>query len=149
MGWYATISLRIHSRITITKKIARMKDTCGLQQPAAPVMAQILEIVPVMELAPEMVPMTVLEELDNIKGKRDRDVSREARIAINTIDGYLGDATPQQISAGVALPRVNGVDPGSLAVFPDQLIADEDDDIPFLSSGPHQANDNRIINNYS
>ncbi|HAC33321.1 MAG TPA: ribonuclease, partial [Gammaproteobacteria bacterium] len=93
-----------------------------------------------------VVPMTVLEELDNIKDKRDRDVSREARIAINTIDGYLGDATPQQISAGVALPRVNGVDPGSLAVFPDQLIADEDDDIPFLSSGPHQANDNRIIN---
>ncbi len=93
-----------------------------------------------------VVPMTVLEELDNIKDKRDRDVSREARIAINTIDGYLGDATPQQISAGVALPRVNGVDPGSLAVFPDQLIADEDSDIPFLNSSAHQANDNRIIN---
>jgi PhoH-like ATPase len=32
-----------------------------------------------------VIPMTVLEELDHIKDRRDKDVSREARIAINAI----------------------------------------------------------------
>ncbi|MFT5033272.1 MAG: PhoH-like ATPase, partial [Bacteroidia bacterium] len=33
-----------------------------------------------------IIPMTVLEELDTIKDRRDKDVSREARIAIQAID---------------------------------------------------------------
>ena len=40
-----------------------------------------------------IIPMTVLEELDDIKERRDKDVSREARIAIGTIDRLLADAT--------------------------------------------------------
>ena len=32
-----------------------------------------------------VIPMTVLEELDTIKDRKDKDVSREARIAINAI----------------------------------------------------------------
>jgi Predicted ATPase related to phosphate starvation-inducible protein PhoH len=33
-----------------------------------------------------VIPMTVLEELDDIKDRRDKTVSREARIAINLIE---------------------------------------------------------------
>ena len=40
-----------------------------------------------------VIPMTVLEELDVIKDRRDKDVSREARVAINTIDKIVGDAS--------------------------------------------------------
>ena len=35
-----------------------------------------------------IIPMTVLEELDVIKDRRDKDVSREARIAINNIENF-------------------------------------------------------------
>ena len=48
-----------------------------------------------------IIPMTVLEELDNIKDRRDKDVSREARIAINAIDRVLTKASTQQIQQGV------------------------------------------------
>ena len=47
-----------------------------------------------------VIPMTVLEELDAIKDRRDKDVSREARIAINAIDGIVRDASPEQLQSG-------------------------------------------------
>ena len=37
-----------------------------------------------------VIPMTVLEELDHIKDRRDKSVSREARIAIQMIDKWWG-----------------------------------------------------------
>ena len=37
-----------------------------------------------------VIPMTVLEELDHIKDRRDKSVSREARIAIQLIDKIVG-----------------------------------------------------------
>ena len=37
-----------------------------------------------------VIPMTVLEELDHIKDRRDKSVSREARIAIQLIDKVVG-----------------------------------------------------------
>ena len=46
-----------------------------------------------------VIPMTVLEELDNIKD-RQKDVSREARVAIRTLEDLFRDATPEQISSG-------------------------------------------------
>ena len=94
-----------------------------------------------------VIPMTVLEELDHIKDRRDKTVSREARIAIQMIDKVVDEATPQQIQEGVEVPgsEPEGMGSGTLAIYPDQLLAD-DDAIPFLDGTQDQANDNRIIN---
>ena len=93
-----------------------------------------------------VIPMTVLEELDHIKDRRDKTVSREARIAIQMIDRVVFEATPQQIQEGVEVPGA-GLEgsPGTLAIYPDQLLA-EDSAVPFLDVTQDQANDNRIIN---
>ena len=93
-----------------------------------------------------VIPMTVLEELDHIKDRRDKTVSREARIAINMIDKVVDEANPQQIQDGVEIPgsTIEGA-LGRLSIYPDQLLADESD-IPFLNDTQDQANDNRIIN---
>ena len=94
-----------------------------------------------------VIPMTVLEELDHIKDRRDKSVSREARIAIQLIDKVVGNASPQQIQKGVDIPGSNLDENrlGALAIFPDQLIVD-DAEVPFLNTNEDQANDNRIIN---
>ena len=93
-----------------------------------------------------VIPMTVLEELDTIKDRKDKDVSREARIAINAIDGVLSDASPKAIQDGVDIVEAKGGDvTGCLAIFPDQLIS-HDNEAPYLDGSPQQANDNRIIN---
>ncbi|MEO9655869.1 PhoH family protein [Marinomonas sp.] len=101
-----------------------------------------------------VIPMTVLEELDVIKDRRDKDVSREARLAINTIDKIVGNASPKALQSGVPI-RVMGEElgtedstqntEGSLAIFPDQMITNTDN-IPFLNGNHDHANDNRIIN---
>ena len=49
-----------------------------------------------------LIPMTVLEELDNIKD-RNKDVSRDARVAIRALEDVFRDATPDQITQGVPL----------------------------------------------
>jgi PhoH-like ATPase len=55
-----------------------------------------------------VIPMTVLEELDHIKDRRDKTVSREARIAIQMIDKIVDEASPQEIQEGVAIPGAGG-----------------------------------------
>ncbi|MEM6484772.1 MAG: PhoH family protein, partial [Pseudomonadota bacterium] len=93
-----------------------------------------------------VIPMTVLEELDHIKDRRDKTVSREARIAIQMIDRIVGQAAPREIQEGVTMPSPDpALAGGTLAIFPDQLIED-DSDIPYLDGNQDQANDNRIIN---
>jgi len=94
-----------------------------------------------------VVPMTVLEELDAIKDRRDKDVSREARIAIQAIDKVLANASPKEIQDGVEIPGSGsgGRPNGRLAVYPDQMIH-LDHKAPYLDGSPQQANDNRIIN---
>lgn len=88
-----------------------------------------------------VVPMTVLEELDQIKDRK-RDVSRDARVAIRALEDILGgDITPEQIINGVPLPAREGHDAaGTLSIFPDHQI---DFTIGLL---PGDNNDNRIIN---
>ena len=94
-----------------------------------------------------VIPMTVLEELDHIKDRRDKTVSREARIAIQMIDRVVGEANPQDIQQGVDMPGTTLQGPvGTLAIYPDQLLQEHDKDIPFLDGTQDQANDNRIIN---
>jgi PhoH-like ATPase len=94
-----------------------------------------------------VIPMTVLEELDHIKDRRDKTVSREARIAIQMIDRVVDNATPQEIQEGVEVAYVDDASlTGTLAIYPDQLLLAEDSEVPFLDGNQDQANDNRIIN---
>ncbi|QFU24591.1 PhoH family protein [Shewanella eurypsychrophilus] len=89
-----------------------------------------------------VVPMTVLEELDQIKDRK-RDVSRDARVAIRALEVILGGkTTPEEIVQGVSLPRRedHGDACGTLAIFPDHQLE------MTHASLPGDNNDNRIIN---
>jgi len=89
-----------------------------------------------------VIPMTVLEELDHIKDRK-RDVSRDARVAIRSLDEVLRDATPEQMLQGVRLPsnkRAPEAPPGKLIIVNDHLFADS------ISGLPGDENDHRIIN---
>ncbi|TRX54026.1 PhoH family protein [Thalassomonas sp. M1454] len=87
-----------------------------------------------------VIPMTVLEELDSIKD-RNKDVSRDARVAIRALEDLLSNATPEQVLAGVQLPNTNEsqVTPGHISIFNDFSLEQE---IGGLSKN---ENDNRII----
>jgi len=88
-----------------------------------------------------IIPMTVLEELDQIKD-RHKDVSRDARVAIRTIEDIFSQESSEHILKGVAISNrsVDHAQLGSLAIFPDHQLKLNDDALP----GP--ANDNKIIN---
>ncbi len=87
-----------------------------------------------------IIPMVVLEELDNIKD-RHKDVSREARVAIRSLENALKDATPEEILAGVPLTRVQGNHQaeGRLAIYPDYQLKQTDSALNL------SENDHRII----
>ncbi len=88
-----------------------------------------------------VIPMTVLEELDQIKDRK-RDVSRDARIAIRAIDDALKDASTEDIAEGVPLPS-SGDAPekvGRLAIYPDHNLRQKTQGLP------ENEEDNRIIN---
>ncbi len=91
-----------------------------------------------------IIPMTVLEELDAIKDRRDKDVSREARIAINAIDDIVESASPSELQAGVTIPSNNKLK-GLLSIFADQMIEHSTSD-SLLNNATHYYNDDRIIN---
>ncbi len=91
-----------------------------------------------------VIPMTVLEELDAIKDRRDKDVSREARIAINAIDEIVRDASPEQLQSGVTIPSTCD-EQGLLSIFADQLI-EQSETRSLLNNAAHYYNDDRIIN---
>ncbi len=87
-----------------------------------------------------IIPMVVLEELDNIKD-RQKDVSRDARVAIRALEEALHEASPEQITAGVPLTRVSGEHQaeGHLSIFPDFQLRQQD------ASMSLTENDHRII----
>ena len=87
-----------------------------------------------------VIPMVVLEELDNIKD-RHKDVSREARVAIRSLEDALKDASPEEILAGVPLSRMQGAHhaEGTLAIFPDYQLKQTDSVLNLTE------NDHRII----
>ncbi|MBY4677883.1 PhoH family protein [Marinobacterium arenosum] len=92
------------------------------------------------------IPMTVLEELDHIKDRK-QSVAQEARHVIRAIDNILSEATsPSEITRGVQI-EVRGPDGsvlkalGKLSIFPDHELSTQRG---FL---PDQSNkDNLIIN---
>ncbi|MEY8215144.1 MAG: PIN domain-containing protein, partial [Colwellia sp.] len=87
-----------------------------------------------------VVPMTVLEELDSIKD-RQKDVSRDARVAIRALEDTLKDANPEQVLAGVKLPQNDDAHPsGHLSIINDYALKQTANVLSF------NENDNRIIN---
>ena len=87
-----------------------------------------------------VVPMTVLEELDSIKD-RNKDVSRDARVAIRALEDTLVNATPEQVLAGVKLPQNDDQHPsGCLSIINDYALDESKVRLSF------NENDNRIIN---
>ena len=86
-----------------------------------------------------VVPMTVLEELDSIKD-RQKDVSRDARVAIRALEDILVNASPEQVLAGVKLPQNDELHPsGCLSIFNDYALEESKVKLSF------NENDNRII----
>ncbi len=89
-----------------------------------------------------VIPMTVLEELDSIKDRKQKDVSREARIAINSIDAIVRDASPKAMQVGVPISENLS---GRLCIYDDQAVSDVGL-ASVIAGSPQQNNDNRIIN---
>ncbi len=88
-----------------------------------------------------VVPMTVLEELDQIKDRK-KDVARDARVAIRALEDAVGSATPEQLLAGVPLVGVEEQQrAGTLAIFPDHQV-----EFTNVVALPGNHNDNDIIN---
>ncbi|EKB25122.1 MULTISPECIES: PhoH family protein [Aeromonas] len=83
-----------------------------------------------------LIPMTVLEELDNIKD-RNKDVSRDARVAIRALEDVFRDATPEQIAQGVPLA---GEASGHICIFSDHHLPQD------AEVFTDKEADNRIIN---
>ncbi|MGY3914656.1 PhoH family protein [Aeromonas australiensis] len=83
-----------------------------------------------------LIPMTVLEELDNIKD-RNKDVSRDARVAIRALEDVFRDATPDQITQGVPLA---GEASGNICIFSDHHLPQD------AEIFTDKEADNRIIN---
>ena len=65
-----------------------------------------------------VIPMTVLEELDNIKD-RQKDVSRDARVAIRSLETLFQDATSEQITQGVKIEHKGLQLGGVISIFAD------------------------------
>ncbi len=86
-----------------------------------------------------IIPMTVLEELDRIKD-RQKDVSRDARIAIRALEDIFKDATPEEIIEGVALSKLEDTETGRISIFADHNMANK------LEVFTEDEPDNRIIN---
>ncbi|MGB2247318.1 MAG: PIN domain-containing protein, partial [Alcanivorax sediminis] len=86
-----------------------------------------------------VIPMTVLEELDKLKSGKSH-TAADCRAAIRLIDKVLGHATPEQVEAGIPIPRgPDNSTQGTLTVLMSSL---EDVKAPL----PDHLNDNRIIN---
>ncbi|KAE9626557.1 PhoH family protein [Aeromonas veronii] len=83
-----------------------------------------------------LIPMTVLEELDNIKD-RNKDVSRDARVAIRALEDVFRDATPDQITQGVPLA---GEASGNICILSDHHLPQD------AEVFTDKEADNRIIN---
>jgi len=86
-----------------------------------------------------VIPMTVLEELDNIKD-RQKDVSREARVAIRTLEDLFSHSSPEEIVAGVSLKDRAPQCSGRVSIFADHHLPEGEEVFT------NKENDNRIIN---
>lgn len=91
-----------------------------------------------------VIPMTVLEELDDIKDRK-RAVAQEARFAIRAIDQIIRDSDAEQINRGVPIHIPGTTEDthtlGRLSIFPDHHLHRQPDFLP-----DQHSKDNIIIN---
>jgi PhoH-like ATPase len=73
-----------------------------------------------------VVPMTVLEELDSIKGSKKngskKNVAKDTRVSIRAMEDLLHDATPEELMQGVSMQGKGAGEAaptGSLSIFVD------------------------------
>lgn len=86
-----------------------------------------------------VIPITVLEELDSLKGSRQA-IAADCRQAIRELDKLLGRASPNEVESGVAIQRgEEGEKSGRLSV----LMTETPGNLVML---PTHLNDNKIIN---
>ncbi|CAM2805412.1 PhoH family protein [Vibrio rarus] len=85
-----------------------------------------------------VIPMTVLEELDRIKDSK-RDVARDARVAIRTLEDIFREATPDQISEGIRFNN-DSHSTGTLSILADFELQET------VKAFADKAGDNRILN---
>lgn len=86
-----------------------------------------------------IIPMTVLEELDNIKS-RGTDVSRDARVVIRQLSDIIGDCSNEELFEGIKISdTIKGVPEGALL----SVINDSVENFALLDLS---IPDNRIIN---
>ncbi|MCB1669959.1 MAG: PhoH family protein [Gammaproteobacteria bacterium] len=86
-----------------------------------------------------VIPITVLEELDNLKSGR-QTIAAECRQAIRELDSVLGRASPEEVENGVPISRYSkSTSPGRLSV----LMGETPDNLITL---PGRNNDNLILN---
>ena len=86
-----------------------------------------------------VIPMTVLEELDQLKNSK-QTIAADCRQAIRLIDQIVGTAPPEQVTNGVPIHRDSSDSAqGTLCI----KIHNQSDNVVML---PTNINDNRIIN---
>ncbi|MEZ9869010.1 PhoH family protein [Vibrio sp. 10N.261.51.A3] len=67
-----------------------------------------------------VIPMTVLEELDRIKDSK-KDVARDARVVIKTIEHLVDGASPEDVQAGILIEHKGPSPDGTLSIFADYI----------------------------
>jgi PhoH-like ATPase len=87
--------------------------------------------------------LTVLEELDNLKERRDKSVSADARVCIRMLEDLVSGHDADQLGKGIALPSSETTGRrGKLFIGIDTNLEVE----PSLKNGIGSEADNRIIN---
>lgn len=86
--------------------------------------------------------LTVLEELDNLKERRDRSVSADARVVIRMLDDIINGHSAEDMEAGIELPCNESATRGRLYIGIDTQL----DLAKELKNGIGSNADNHIIN---
>jgi PhoH-like ATPase len=86
--------------------------------------------------------LTVLEELDNLKERRDKSVSADARVCIRMLEDLVNQHDTEKMQTGIDLPKSELGPRGKLFIGIDTNIEIEDS----LKHGIGSDADNRIIN---
>ncbi|MEF1216356.1 PhoH family protein [Photobacterium damselae] len=89
-----------------------------------------------------VIPMTVLEELDRIKDSK-KDVSRDARVVILTLEHLIDGATPEEVHSGVPVVHQDSSLKGTLSIFADYQLLNGKEGPDWM---PLDGPDNYIIN---
>jgi PhoH-like ATPase len=86
--------------------------------------------------------LTVLEELDNLKERREKSVSADARIVIRMLEDIINGHSAEDMENGIALPSTETAKRGKLFIGIDTQLAFAKE----LRHGIGSDADNRIIN---